>query len=156
MIRTLAGTVAGYILMALLGTVAFSLLWLALGAEFAFENGTLEVTPGWILFSLPLNFLVALFGGWMAVHVGRSAVASGVLCALVLAFGALSLGLEMRTPPLSPERQMEILSQAESGKVGNLAVGPFARRPTWFALALPLLGGVGALVGGRFRLTSGG
>lgn len=156
MLRTLLGAFAGYVFMALFLIVTFSLLWFVLGADFAFQPGTLEVTSGWILLSIPVSLLAAVLGGWMAAHIGRSPKAVTVLALVVLVLGVASAVLQLQAPALSPAEQAEILARVETGEVGNVAVGQYARQPAWFALLLPLLGAGGAMAGGRLRLRDGG
>ena len=153
--RTIGGAAAGYIFMAIFLSVTFGLLWVVLGREFAFRPGSLEVTVGWILVSLPLSLVAAVFGGWMAAHVGRSERAVKALAGLVLVLGFLSAALQINKPGLSADEQAAVLEKVEQGEMGNLAVGQYARQPAWFALLLPLVGAGGVFVGGNLRLKDG-
>ena len=156
MFRTLAGTLAGYIFMGLVLAVALSFFWWILGMDFAFRPGTLELTLGWMLLSMPVHFGAAFAGGWMSVHVAGKGRAAAILAVVILALGSLVALHQLRQAPLSPDRQEEILAQGRSGGRGNLAVGQHAQQPPWYAFALPLLGAAGVATGGRLRLGDGG
>src|SRR5262245_15942325 len=64
MIRFIASIVAGYLVMAVLVVLGFSVAMVA--PNFAFEQDRLDVTPGWILYSLVVSLVAAAAGGLVA------------------------------------------------------------------------------------------
>ncbi|TVP44457.1 MAG: hypothetical protein EA350_11545 [Gemmatimonadales bacterium] len=149
MLRIVLGVLAGYAVIALFIMVAFTLLWLGVGQERAFHAGTTAVTWKWLAASLPLNFLAAAAGGWVAARVAlhrpHSAVL-GLIGVLVILGGWAALsqatGVQGDAPPAGPP----------PGGLGPMEAARLASQPLWVAWVLPVLGAVGAWFGGSIRM----
>ncbi|MEE8525205.1 MAG: hypothetical protein V3T72_14815 [Thermoanaerobaculia bacterium] len=85
--RKVLAVVAGYAVMVVFIMVTLTIAWSVLGPSFAFEEGTSEVTAGWMAVNLPLSFLGAALGGWAAALIGRGSGAVKILAGLIFVLG---------------------------------------------------------------------
>lgn len=142
MARTIGGVVVGYIVMALMVFVVFSLAYLILGADGAFQPGSYAPSWMWILLSFVLSFLAAWVGGRVAMAIGRTPNAVISLAVVVIVLGAVfAIPVVRRTGGPAPR----------TGTVGNMEAMQQAHMPVWVALLTPLVGAAGVIVGGRRR-----
>ncbi len=153
MLRTVAGILGGYAVIALFIMASFTLLWLGLGQERAFVPGTTRVSGAWLAASLPLNLLAAVLGGWVAARIDHRrpqvAVSGLIVVLLLLGFAsAVSLGVSVRgdAPPAPPP----------ASDLGPAAAASLAIQPLWVAWVLPVIGAVGAWFGGSLRMLQAG
>lgn len=147
MIRSIAAVVAGYAVMALWVMLALSLSWMALGPEFAFREGTVDVSLGWMAVALATGFLGALLGGFVAARISRVPGGSAVrvLAGLVLVLGLLSAFFQV-PPEERPvfEGEIAAIAPAEAAEV--------ARQPRGYPYAISIIGCLGVLGGGSARV----
>lgn len=94
------------------------------GRGFAFRPGTTEVTPGWLAINIPLSFIGAVLGGFVAALIDRSPrrTAAKALALLVVAMG---LALALRTLRVGAPKPRKPTSQFSS-----FEAGAFAQQPT--------------------------
>jgi len=142
-VGSLAGAIAGYIVMALFIIATFAVAFPVLGIDRLFAPGTYEASTSWIALSLVLGLAGALLGGWVAGYISPKSHAVAALAGLVLVFGLFSAQAAQnedvpRGGPRGPNATM-------SDVMAN------ARQPTWITFLNPLLGAVGVLIGGRLR-----
>lgn len=142
-VGSIAGAIAGYIVMAIFIIATFWVSFSILGIDRLFAAGTYEASSSWIVLSLVLGLAGALVGGWVAGKVSPKAHAVQALAGLVLVFGLFSAQAAQneevpRGGPRGPEATMS-------------DVMAHARQPTWITFVNPLLGAVGVLLGGRRR-----
>lgn len=142
-VGSLAGAIAGYIVMAIFIIATFAAAFPILGIDRLFAPGTYEASTSWIVLSLVLGLAGAILGGWVASYVSPKAHAVQALAGLVLVFGLFSAQAAQnddvpRGGPRGPEATMS-------------DVMAHARQPTWITFINPLLGAVGVLIGGRRR-----
>ncbi len=125
MIRAVAAVVVGFVVIAAIVNIPLALY--ALEPAAAFENGTTDVvTTGWMILSVVVSVAAALCGGFVAGVIAKDPANKpvAVLAGIVFVLGALSaLGSFGETPG----------------------------QPTWYAFALPFIGGSGVLIGGSLR-----
>lgn len=147
MLRTVIGILLGYAAVALTIMVSFTLLWLALGEGRAFHPGTTRVTPLWLLGAIPLNFLAAVLGGWVAAWIDRARpqVAVFGLMGVILLFGVAAAVSRTLALPADP------VASPPAG-LGPYEAATLAIQPLWVAWILPLVGIVGVWLGGSFRM----
>lgn len=141
--RLIGAVVAGYLVMAVCIFATFSLAYLALGAEGAFQPGTYAVSTLWVVLSLVLGFLCAFFGGWIAATIGRGFQAGRALAIVVVVLGIVFAVPVMRDRTDPGPRD---------ANVPNMAAMQQARTPLWVALLNPLVGAVGVIVGARRKV----
>jgi hypothetical protein len=121
----------------------FTVAYLAMGADRAFQPGSYEVSMLWVAISLALGFGAAVLGGWVAAAIARDARGPKVLAGFVLILGLL-LALPAMTTRVEPGQR--------TAEVGNMAAMQQARTPPWVALLNPIIGALGVIVGGRRKL----
>lgn len=148
MLRIVGSILLGYVTMVLFIMVSFTLLWMVMGADIAFHAGTTRVTWAWLAVSLPLSVIAAAIGGMVTVWVARSREFGGLLglAGLILVLGvgnAMGQVTAGSTPiDLSPSHPLSAFEAAMS-----------ASQPLWVAWSLPLLGIIGAFLGGGLVLS---
>lgn len=138
MLRAVLAVVAGYVVMAAVVFITFSGLYLALGTERTFRPGSYDVSAAWAVGSVVLSVVAAVVGGLVCAAISRGGRAPMALAAAVFVLGVLSA-----IPALTDSRPRE----ARTGDVSNTAAMMNARQPVWFALAMPVVGAVGVMVG---------
>lgn len=148
MLRKIGGVIAGYIVMALFLFLAFTLAYLAMGADGAFQPGTYDVSGLWIGVAVAVSLAAAVLGGWVCVLVAKSRGAALVLAGIVLVLGIL-----VALPVLLGKRPSP---GPRAGEVGNIQAMNSAQQPLWLTLLNPLLGAAGTLVGSRLGKGGGG
>jgi hypothetical protein len=144
--RKIAGVVAGYVVMFVAVFAAFSIAFVALGADRAFKPGSYDVTGLWLAVSTALSFVAALLGGWVAAAIGRNAQVPRLLAVVVVVLGVL-----LAIPSLNAPRP----DVPRTDDVGNADAMMNARQPPAVALLNPVIGAVGVLAGGRMRKPRG-
>jgi uncharacterized membrane protein len=143
MIRGIVGVVAGYVVMALLVFLTFSVAYLAMGASGAFKPGTFDPSLLWIVVSFFLAFLAALVGGYTCAVIARTKRAAQVLAGIVFVLGILVAIPALRSTDTRPNTRV--------GDVPNIEAMQKARTPGWVALMNPLIGAVGVMVGAGLK-----
>jgi hypothetical protein len=142
MLRSILGGIAGYVVMFILIFVMFTALYLALGADRAFTPGTYQVSVLWIAVSTVLGTIAAIAGGYMAALVGKGMTAVKVLAGIILVMGLITVAMVAMTP--AP-------TDARTADVPNVEAMTKAQTPVWIAILNPIIGIVGAMIGGRMR-----
>ena len=143
MLKTVLAAIVGYIVMVIVVFATFSLSYLGMGADRAFQPGTYEVSFLWIAVSLVLAIIAAVIGGTVALRIGGP-TAPKVLAGIVVVLGLLSA-----LPALNPGADPRPAVRTEA--VGNMEAMSNARQPAWNALLMPFLGAAGVLAGGRSK-----
>jgi len=144
MLRILGAVVVGYLVLFVLMFALFTLAYLVLGADRAFEPATYDVSTIWIIASAVLGFVATFIGGVVC-----SSMAKGTKAPLILAGLVVVIGILFAIPVLtSTNTTAEMI---RDGSVGNLEAMQNAKTPAWVALLNPVLGAVGVLAGARFR-----
>lgn len=140
MLRIIGGVVLGYVSMAAVVFAGLTGAYLALGADRAFQSGLYDVSAVWVAISLVVGLGAALLGGWVARRVSRTARGPWLLAGLIVVLGA---GLAVAA----------LLGEPAATGARTGALGPFdamqqATTPIWVMLLNPVVGAIGALVGG--------
>ena len=138
MLRNILAAIVGYVAMAALLFVLFSLLWLTMGPSRAFQPGSWEVAGGWVLGQVVLGLVAAYVGGRVCAKVAHDATGATILIGLVIVLGVVNALMqgEMAAGPRPDDLSM---MEATAG----------ARQPTWFAWLNPLIGAVGVWFGSK-------
>jgi hypothetical protein len=142
MLKIVGGVIAGYLVMFILIFVTFSGAYLAMGTDGAFKPGSYDVTPLWIGVSTVLGLGAAIAGGFVCALIAKDRRGPLALAGLVLILGILMAipiltGADNGAPPV------------RDASVGNLQAMQYAKTPAWVALLNPILGAVGAVIGGK-------
>lgn len=143
MLRTIFGVILGYVTMAVLVFVTFTAIYLAIGAEKAFEPGSYNPSVLWIAIMFAVGLTAAIAGGYVSAMIARNMKSPMLLAALVLVLGTL-----LAIPALQPQ---EGEPKARGGDVSNFDAMQQARTPGWVALLNPVVGVAGVVLGARLR-----
>lgn len=143
MLRLIGGVIVGYVVMAAFVMVTFSVAYLIMGADGAFQPDSYKPSALWLVTSFVLGIIGALVAGLV------SALVAGPRGPAVLAVIVLILGLVMAIPALKSSE--DGIEEQRTGAVSNFEAMSKAKTPAWVALLNPLLGAGGILLGGRLR-----
>jgi len=143
MLRSILGGIAGYIVMFVFIFTTFTALFLALGVDATFAPGTYDVSMTWIAISTVLGTVAAIVGGYLAAVIGKGFTAVKILAGIILVMGVLTIAMMLMTPPPAGARI--------AGEVANLEAMTKAQTPIWTAILNPIIGIIGAVIGGRLR-----
>ena len=138
--KSVLGVILGYV--AMFATVFITLTgsYYLLGMERTFQPGSYNVTLLWVVVMMIFSFVAAFIGGRVCRVISRNGKALIPLAALVLVLGLVSAVATYLTA------QNPV---ARTGDVSNQQAMMSAQQPIWAALALPVLGAAGVLIGGR-------
>jgi undecaprenyl pyrophosphate phosphatase UppP len=143
MVRNILGAIAGYVVMVVVVMLGIGAAWMVLGGTGAFDGeGPLPSTP-WMVCNIVFGFLAALAGGAVARKVGRSMTAVKILVALMLLLGGyLAVTAESSYAKREPvDKPVAEMSFMEAGR--------HAKAPAWYNFLMPVVGAIGAAIGGR-------
>lgn len=140
MMRIVLGIVVGYLAMAIVVFVVFTLAYLFMGTERAFRPGSFEVSTLWVSMAVVVNVAAAVVGGLVAASLARSSTGPRVLAGLVLVLGALA-AIPAFLPPAAGT------PTERSSELSNLEAMTQARQPAWFAATVPVVAAIGVLFG---------
>ncbi|MCY3933237.1 MAG: hypothetical protein OXH70_16140 [Acidobacteria bacterium] len=139
--RNILAAIVGYIAMAAVLFILFSLLWLTVGPSRAFEPGSWEVPVGWAVVQLVLGLVGAYIGGQVCARVAHDAKGGTILIGLVIVMGVVNALI----PP-------EMAAGPRPDDVSMMEAIAGARQPAWFLWLNPVVGAVGVWFGmGRLR-----
>ncbi len=142
MLKGIAGAVVGYIVIIIVVMAGLGLAWAILGGEGAFHGDGPYPSTAWLAFSFGFGFLAAVAGGFVAAKIGAKKGVQ-ILVGLIIALGLVSA--------LTYER-VRAKSEPIDKPVADMTfteAGEHARQPPWYNWTIPIVGVVGALVGGR-------
>jgi hypothetical protein len=143
--RNIVAVVVGYVVMFVVVMATFTGVFLAMGADRAFQPGSHQVTGLWIFVSTILSFGAAIAGGCVATRIGKGARAAQLLAIVVVVLGVI-----LAIPTLdAPEP-----SEPRTGEVGNMDAMMKAQQPPVVSFLNPVIGAVGVLLGSRLRKPS--
>lgn len=144
MFRSIAAVVVGYIVMLVLVFGTFTVAYLLMGTDNAFKPGAYDPSTLWLVVSFPLALIAAVLGGIVCALIARPASrAPKALAIVVVILGLLGVvGVLMNTRPDPGPR---------TGDVPNMEAMMNAKQPVWVAVANPIIGAAGVLLGARLR-----
>ncbi len=148
MVRNVLGVIVGYIVLALFIMCFFTGLYMALGADKTFQPGTYEPTMMWNALAFVLGLAATILGGVVCALIARrkGAVIGLMVVILVLGFAEVVFQVAMPKDPPGPRE----------GTVTNFDAAMKAIKPLWVTIANPLLGALGAWIGGKMVLKGKG
>jgi hypothetical protein len=142
MLRTVGSVILGYIVIAAFVLLSFSLVYVAMGPDRAYQPGTYEVSALWVVVSIVLSFIAAVLGGWACVLVARTQLGPQILAAAILVFGLVLAVMQLGSAPAD-------LPTVRDASVGVMEAMRNSRNPTWINFVTPLVAVVGILAGAR-------
>ena len=144
MARKIIGVIVGYIAMAAVIFITFTLLYLILGAEASFQPGNFQASTTWLVLSTILGLIAAVIGGLVCVIIAKDHKAAIWLAGLVLV-----LGIILAIPSLNiPEEEM---NKVREGNVDNMTAMQNAKQPPVALILNPIIGAIGVIAGSRLK-----
>ncbi len=142
MLRAVAGVIVGYVVMTVLVVGSLIAAGMSMTQHQMFRPGTFEPSTAWIAMSLITGTIAAIVGGLVCVLIAgrrKPAIALAVVAAVL---GALSAVFTMMNTPAPKER---------TGEASMMEIQQNTRSPAWVAIAFPIIGVIGVLVGSRLK-----
>lgn len=137
-VRNVGGAVLGWVVMAGAIFLLFAGLWMILGVDGAFQPGSWEVSGGWLLGSIVVSLLAAVFGGLVCTWVAADDRGLLMLMVLVVVLGVAMALADVPVAEGVPTPDVSMMDAMNSGQ-----------QPKWLTWLNPVLGVVGAFVGSR-------
>jgi len=144
MARKIIGVIVGYIAMASVIFITFTLLFLILGAEGSFQPGNFQASTTWLVLSTILGLMAAVIGGLVCVIIAKDHKAAIWLAGLVLV-----LGIILAIPALSVSE--EEMNKVREGNVDNMTAMQNAKQPPVVLILNPIIGAIGVIAGSRLK-----
>ena len=141
MLRAIGGVVVGYVAMFICIFTLFTLAYLVLGANGAFQPGSYEVSGIWLVLVAIVSGVAAVVGGFVCKLIARNSGAVYALLALVLVLGVV-FGIAGANKVVPPVRANE---------VANIEAMQNAKTPVWMMLLGLVISGAGVVVGARLK-----
>ena len=141
MLKQILGGVVGYIVTFFCMFVAFTCLYLAMGADRAFQPGGYQVSILWIVISLFVVLVCGWIGGFVASMIGGSGAAK-VLAGIILVVQLIVVVIIVASA---------VPNESRPADVPNMVAMSKAQTPIWAVLIQTLFSLSGALIGGTFR-----
>lgn len=139
--RKILAVILGYIAMVIVVMGGLTGAYLAMGPDRAFEAGTYDITPLWMIVWGVVSVVAAIAGGFVCVKIGKTKGAVQSLILLVVLLGALNAFAVMKAEAPPPEDQIRL------GDTPNLEAMAKAQSPMWVHIANPFIGVIGVMVG---------
>lgn len=137
-LRNILAAIVGYVVMVALVFVTFSIVWMILGADGAFEAGSWDVTGTWIGASILFGFVAAKAGGFVCSKLAASHQAVLILIGIVV-----TLGIVAAIPDVT------VAAGPRPDDVSMFDAMGSAEQPRWVAWLNPLIGALGVMLGAR-------
>ncbi len=142
--RAIASVIVGYVVMALFVFVSFTLAYVLMGADRAYQPGVYDVSMLWIVIAIVLTVVAAIVGGYVAASIAKTSTPIKVLIGLVLVLGFVSVfmaqgGADADRPTVRDTNPTVWEAMSAS------------RQPMWIALLNPLLAVGGILYGASLK-----
>ena len=140
MLRGILGVILGYVAMFAVIFVLCTGAYLAMGADRAFRPGTYDPSTLWLVVGTLASVAAAVVGGVVCRLIARSRAAVYALAGLVLILGLVGLAMVVSAD--------QSQGNVRAGDTPNMEAMMKARQPVGVAIANPVIGVAGALVGG--------
>jgi peptidoglycan/LPS O-acetylase OafA/YrhL len=137
MLRTLAGIIVGFLVMAVLVVATFGITMAVLGMDNILKPGAYWTTDTFNIIVLAGGVLAAIVGGMVCKLITRDSKATLALAAIVLALGAVSAVTNMNRPD----------PPARTGTPTITDIQTHGKEPTWFGISKTVLAVAGIVVG---------
>lgn len=144
MTRKIISVIIGYITMFVFVFLSFTILFLILGPDDAFQRGSYHVSTTWLILSFVLGLIAAILGGLVCVLIAKDRK-----IALWLAGIVLVLGFALAIPALGEAE----LNKVRGENANNMEAMQNAKQPPISLILNPIIGVIGVLAGSRLKKT---
>ena len=143
MIKSIVAIIVSYVVMFVLFMAIFVCLYFALGIERVFQPDSYEVSMWWIIITLVVAFLVAMFAGYLCAAISKSWRACQVFALIVFLLALWQCFSAVRRDSEGPN--------VRGGDVTYLEAISHAVSPMWLHFVNPVINGLGILIGARMK-----
>lgn len=147
MARSIIGVIVGYVTMFIINFAVFVGLYAVVGPNNAFKPHRFLASNRWILMSFAATFITAIIAGLIC-----AAIAKGGKAPLALAILIIVLGWLLAVPAVMKARKNA--DMIRMGDVPSMEAAQKAYWPIWSPFALPVIQGIGAVIGGKLKRRS--
>jgi hypothetical protein len=144
MARKIIGVIAGYVTMFVFVFLSFTILFLIIGPDGAFQSGSYQVSTTWLILSFVLGLIAAILGGLVCVLIAKERKIALWLAGIVLVLGFL-----LAIPALGEAESHTV----REGNVDNMDAMQNAKQPPITLILNPIIGAIGVLAGSRLKKT---
>ena len=149
MLRAILGVIVGYIAMVAIVFICLTVAYMALGADKVYEPMLYDVSMTWIIVSLVVGLVASIVGGLVCALIGKGTRAPIALVVVVIALGGVGVAFEAA-------KERPAIPPARGGDVTMFEAMQHTRQPLWVAIANPIVGVVGVLIGAGLVKGKGG
>lgn len=146
MVRSVAGVIVGYVVMFALQVMIFMGVYTAVGPDWSFKPASYDASTRWTIMQFAVIFVTAAIAGLVCAMISKGGKAPLILAVLILVLG---IGLGAVATSMRPDTH-----EARTGNVPNMEAMNKARHPMWVIFLGPVIGALGAAVGGRLKRSS--
>ena len=147
MARSIIGVIVGYVVMFILQVAAFMTIYTVMGPDWSFKPASYQASTRWTVMQFTVILITAIIAGLVCALIAKGGkapmVLAGVILVLGLALGALAISMK----PADPH-------EVRTGNVPNMEAMSKAQNPTWVLFLGPVIGAVGAAIGGKLKRKS--
>jgi hypothetical protein len=147
MARSIIGVIVGYIVMFILQVAAFMTIYTIVGPDWSFKPASYQASTRWTVMQFTVILITAIIAGLVCALIARGGkapmVLAGVILVLGLALGALAISMKPANP-----------NEVRRGNVPNMEAMGKAQHPMWVIFLGPVIGAVGAVIGGKLKRRS--
>jgi hypothetical protein len=145
MVKPILSAVLGYVVMVICVLLGIATVWFAMGPQFAFDGESVNASVNWSLSMIGCGLIAAMIGGFVAAKTAGSSRSRALQCliALVIVLGLVTFVMQRSSEPqpLPEGMTIETLTFQDAGK--------YAVSPTWYNVAIVIVGVIGVWIGGR-------
>jgi hypothetical protein len=133
--------------MFILQVAAFMTIYTIVGPDWSFKPASYQASTRWTVMQFAVILITAIIAGLVCAIIAKGGkapmVLAGVILVLGLALGALAISMK-------PANAHEV----RTGNVPNMEAMSKAQHPMWVIFLGPVIGAVGAVIGGKLKRTS--
>ena len=144
MARSIIGVIVGYVLMFILQVAAFMTIYTVMGANWSFKPSSYQASTRWTVMQFSVILITAIIAGLVCALIAKGGKAPMVLAGVILVLGLALTALARSTRPADAH-------EVRTGNVPNMEAMSKAQHPAWVIFLGPVIGAVGAAIGGKLR-----
>lgn len=143
MVRSIIGVIVGYVVMFILHVVVFMSVYTIMGPDWSFKPGSYQASTSWIVTGFIVLLITGIIAGLICALIAKGGKAPLVLAGVILVLG---IGLSAVAVSMKPHT-----NEVRTGNVPNMEAMSKAENPMWVIFLGPVVGAVGAVIGGKLR-----
>lgn len=144
MARSIIGVIVGYIVMFILQVAAFMTIYTIVGPDWSFKPASYQASTRWTVMQFTVVLITAIIAGLVCALIARGGKAPMVLAGIILVLGLALGALAITMKPANP-------NEVRTGDVPNMEAMSKAQHPMWVIFLGPVIGAVGAVIGGKLK-----